>query len=259
VLDYTVRLESPTQFAWACLQLGDYPPPAPTRKGVARFGPDADCWLCGGPTHGVGWPWRLAITDTFTNHTLAKAPHSQTVCQPCAALASKQTWGPYVAAHPEKGLKTGHAVSWRNYSHVFAPGLHDCPTRAGWRHWLLNPPEPPFLFVISTSQKKHLIFRARVACSRDVYPLQFEEVALLVERAKFRECLAAFDRLFALGFSSDGIVTGRYHPAQLLKVGVATWREAERAIAPWRSRAPYYLELCAYITTRAQLEDGWRG
>lgn len=51
------------QFAWACCQAGDFPPPAPKRG--PRFGLDAQCCLCGGVTEGVGWPRKLGIADTL--------------------------------------------------------------------------------------------------------------------------------------------------------------------------------------------------
>jgi CRISPR type IV-associated protein Csf1 len=240
---------SPTQWAWATLDRGDYPPPEPKRG--PRYGPDPLCWLCGAPTHGVGWPRDLALPPTYTNHNSAKQPGSNTVCQPCVALGSKETWEAYVADHPEKGLKTGHAMSWRCYSHVFAEGLHECPTRARWREWLLEPPEPPFLFIVATSGQKHLIFRGKVGHSRDVYPVQFEEQSLFVERQTFARCLAAFEALYALGFSKDSILSGEYHHGQLLKVGLAAWRPLEAALAPWRRR-PGYLQLAHFVAQRPE-------
>lgn len=53
------------QFAWACADAGDYPPPEP-RKG-ARYGDDVVCALCGGETQGVGWPRKLGLPDTLTD------------------------------------------------------------------------------------------------------------------------------------------------------------------------------------------------
>lgn len=236
-------LQTATAFAWQCLSGGACLPPG-------AFGPDAVCWLCGGETGGIGWPLRDAIADTFTNHNLARRLDSRTICQACAALAHKDTWEDYVARHPDMGLKTGCTMSWRCYSHIFAAGLHACPFRQEWRRWLLEPPPPPFLFVMSTSGQKHLIFRGRVAHDRENFPLQVEDDSVLVERGTFAQCLAAFEALYASGFSKKSITTGRYHHGQLLKVGLAAWRPLEERMRPWRRLRPRYVDVCENI--------GWR-
>jgi len=96
-------------------------------------GSDARCWLCGGALREPGWRRQDAIQPTFTNHNLAQAPASQTVCQPCAYFASGDAWRAYAAAQPERGLKTGHATGWRSYSHLFSAAGHETPFRPRWR------------------------------------------------------------------------------------------------------------------------------
>lgn len=234
--------------AHAWLGAPAFPPPG-------AVGPDATCWLCGGPTGAVGWPVRDAIPETFTNHTLAGDRASATVCQPCAYFGAKASWEAYAAAHPALGLKTGHAMSWRCYSHAFSPAGHACPNRARWRALLLDPPAPPFLFVVAESGQKHLLFRARVAHDRDVFPVQLEDDGLVVDRARFAACLAALEVLYALGFSKASIATGRYHAGQLRAVGLAAWRPAEAAFAPWRRGAPQLVRLAAFCGQRPEKED----
>lgn len=252
-------MELPTHFAWGVVAdicgYGDgFQPPEP-KKGEL-YGPDELCWLCGGPTHGVGWPWKRAIKPTFTNHNNASCLTSQTICQPCVAMQSKETWEAYVAARPELGLKTGHALSWRSYSHAFSAAGHTCPMRTAWRDWVLDPPEPPFLFVIATSGQKHILFRATVANSRDSFPVQLEEETLWVNREDLAECVRAFERIYALGFSKDSILSGDYHPAQAMKVGVAELREADAAIRPWRERFEGYMRLAHFCAQRPEEDKG---
>lgn len=240
---------SATQFAWRALGDAAYPPPEP--KCGPRYGPDVACCLCGGPTGNVGWH-RTALPPTYTNWNLCAVPASQTICQPCVALAGSDTWFDYVAAHPDAGLKASQPLSWRTYSHCFTATGHECPPRARWRDLLLEPPNPPFLFVITESGQKHLIFRAAVAYDRDTYPVQVEEDRLIVSRREFAECLAAFERLYALGFSKDSIRDVRYHPGQLAKVGHAAWRAAEQAFAPWRTRRQGLVRLAHFCAQKPQ-------
>ncbi len=240
---------SATRWAWQVLGCPDYPPP----NGPAD---DPACWLCGGPTDGIGWPRHTAFSSTFTNWTLAKCPDSGAVCVPCAYLHTKPSWDAYVAAHPDAGLKTGKPMSWRSYSHLFAaPHFHTCPTRAGWRGWLLAPPAPPFLMAVAVSAQKHLLFRATVAHCRDYLPLLLEEDTVWLDRARFTACLADFEALYAAGFSKDSIITGDYHHTRLLKVGLRTWRALEEQWQPWR-RHRDYARLAHHVARREESSVG---
>lgn len=241
--------QSATQFAHAVLGAPNWQPPAPRRG--AQFARSAVCWLCGGSTHGQGWPLRAAITDKFTNHNASPCPSSDAVCQPCVYLSSGDAWSAYASEHPELGVKSMQPITWRSYSHVFSEsGGHEVPNRARWRELLVAPPAPPFVFALSESGQKHLLFRAVVSYTSAVYPMQCEEDRLLVSRADLTHCFEAFERLYALGFSKDQIADGRYHPAQTMKAGLAAWREAEARFAPWRRRAPHLVRLARFCAQR---------
>ena len=258
----SLDLQYPTQFAWACCEAGDFPPPEPTRKGVPRFGPDAVCWLCGGPTDGVGWPHKLGLADTFTDHNKAARLDSSTVCQACVATSASAGWRQYAEAHPERGLwvwfpeKEGtkpRSFNWLYTSHVFAQGYHETPDRKRWRAILLDPPDPPFLAVMAINGKKQILFRGRVSQSRAAFWVQADETRVLVRPGEFARCLAAFEELYNAGFSKDSIVSGQYHSGQMGKVGLARWRELEMAIRPWRDHYPGYLLLAHHCGQREDL------
>lgn len=248
--------ETGPRFVWRIVGEGrDYPPPEPIpKRGVTppRYGLDAECWLCGGETDGGGWPRDAAIPETFTNHNKAARPASSTVCQPCAALARKATWEDYVAAHPDMGLKTGHAMSWRFYSHAAWDDHHECPQSPRWRDLLLDPPPPPFVYVMSTSGQKHLLFRSLIAHDRDLYPLRVEEDLVLVDRLRFADCLCAFEALLALGHSRDEVASGRYNSTRVLRAGLRAHADAEWAMRPWRDLEPAYVAICARVARREE-------
>lgn len=224
------------RFAWE--SLGSPPWPGP-EEGIA--GP---CWLCGGGEPTGGWPRTAVISPSFTNHPLAAAPASDAVCQACAYMLSGASWKAYVDAGPDRGLKAVHPLSWKSYSHVFAAGLHECPTRQSWRAWLEAPPEPPFLFLLAESGQKHIIFRARVSHSRGDYWVQVEEDSVLVNRSALVDVIALFEGMLALGFTRDEIRTGNYSQGRLLKAR-SEWRALESAMGKWRQTAPDYLRIAA--------------
>lgn len=251
-----------SQFAWGCCAAGDYPPPLPKRG--PQYGPDPVCCLCGGETSGVGWHRKDGIAPTSTDMPSMACYASQTVCQACVATMQSSGWAQYVAAHPDRGLKAAfdqkegkaqRAWNWLYSHHLFvAPDQHECPDRARWRDILANPPQPPFLAILTTSGKKQLIFKSRVAHSRDLFPLQFEDESMLIAPGDFVEALTDFDRLYQLGFSKDSILTGDYHNKTLLDVGISRWREAEGQARAWRAMNPQLWAVCHYV---AQRPDGW--
>lgn len=256
-------MESPTQFAWSCANAGDFPPPMPTRKGAQRYGKDDVCWLCGGSTHGHGWPRRVALPDTFCDHNGASRLDSDTVCQACAATSSSEGWRQYAAAYPERNLwlwfpekegKKPRSFSWLYQSHIFRPGHHESPDRARWRQVLTDPPQPPFLAIMAINGKKQILFRGRISHGRDAFWVQADEQRILVRPGLFAECLHAFEDLYNHGFSKDSIVSGDYHTGQMAKVGLNKWRKLEEAIRPWREKEPTWMVLAHHCGQRDEKE-----
>lgn len=254
-----------SQFAWTCADAGDYPPPPPKKKGASQFGKDAACWLCGGPTGGVGWPKKLALAPTFCDHNSAARLDSGTVCQACVATSSTAGWIQYASKYPERELwthfpdkgngKAPRGFNWLYSSHVFWQGGHEAPSRVRWREILADPPEPPFLMIMAINGKKQILFRGRVSQSKESFWVQADEQRILVSPEKFAACIAAFEDLYNAGFSKDSIVSGEYHTGQLAKVGIRLWRELEAKIEPWRRQEPGLMLICHHCAQRTEEEQ----
>lgn len=239
----------PTRFAHHCLGDPPWPPPVPRRE--PRFGLDSSCWLCGGGTDGIGWHRKDVLSATFTNHALARASWSQTVCQACVCMIKGAAWRAYVEAHPERGLIAVHPLGWHSFSHLFSPSSTVCGLRRSEIGAIMTaPPAPPFLLSLSESGKKHHIFRGAVATSRARFPVQMEETTIWVTHADYLACAAAARALFDLGASREAIETGRYHPVTLRALGTSRWRSLEDGVRPWRVREPALLHLALFTFTR---------
>ena len=238
-------IETVTQFAARALGISDCPPPQPKRG--LQFGTSPVCWLCGGETGGAGWPQATAIAPTFTQHNTAKAGDSDAVCQSCASLTRAETYQEMVKS---RGLpiKIWTQAGWHSYSHlILEDGTYSAPTRTEARSIVMDPPSCAWLLCLNTTGKKHTIFRATVARGRDLFPVQMDETTVWCRAAELRQCMADFEALCALGFSKDSILSGDYHPAQMLKVGIARWRPAEDRIAVWRRDYPDLIALVHFV------------
>lgn len=238
-----------SQFAWSIVG-GDVDATLaepPERKRGERYGAAPDCWLCGGDTDGAGWPRDVWLRPTFTNHNEAQAPASDAVCQACVAMASKEVWESYVAAHPEQGLKTGHAMSWRFYSHAFTSSGHWCPRRPDWRRLLTDPPAPPFLFVLSQSGQKHLIFKARLAHDRGRYPLRWEDELLWVVPHELESAVVAVEAGMEAGLARSDMESLSPAPHRALKAGVRRTHALIEFARPHRDADPRLYALACYV------------
>lgn len=241
-----------TQWVWGeCLGMpANLPPEAKGKK--AQYGPDEECWLCGGDTGGVGWHFKEVIGTAFTDFNVARAPHSKTVCGSCAALMKKEAWVEACAVHghspyfPVKDDKKPFLANWMFSSHVFSADGWRRPDRKGSRDVLLNPPQPPFVITLAAVGKKHVIFRARLNQDASVFSVQLDDEEVVVKRRAFAELLELFERAYAMGFSKDSLLTGTYNQAAVLKVGVGRWREIEARMSGWRKTAPGMMKLAHF-------------
>jgi len=175
---------------------------------------DDTCWLCGGSTYYIGVPTKKAIKNTFTDHNLAKAPHSKAICKACAFCLSRR--------------------ELRNYSILATLNWLMHPDRASIKHWLLNPPEPPFVFCIAESGQKWLHIKAEVAYDKHLFPVQFEDMRINVDSRFLKELLYNIEMLYSNGFSKKEIETGSYNQKHIRDFELSNWREFEEKIKSQR-------------------------
>lgn len=257
-MDGLYLIQSAPQLAYRLINAPDWPPPLPSRGN--QYGTDERCWLCGGPTNGVGWPNRgkpAFDPASFTNVNAAAMPTSQTVCQACVYLGTNHGWRDFIArteGEPPASMRLG----WRNYSHVFSPGLpngHQLLGRSQLRDALLHPPAPPFVLCIALSGQKHTIFRAQIAHNDAWFPVQVEEETVLVERTQFASCVGAVEALLDAGFTRDEILTGQYQAHRILKATIARWSSLESEAERWRTSARAMFRLAVHVARRANDND----
>lgn len=241
-------MKSNTQIIWQdFLQMLPFLPSKPAEG--------RECWLCGGSME-HGWTIKSAMGPSFADHNIAARPDSESVCDACAALTSKEAWvlacekfghSPYF---PPKDGKPPFLMNWMFSSHVFFNNGWLSPSRAEMREILLNPPEPPFVITLAEVGKKHVIFRAPVNHDRDRFAVQFDEHTITVDRCLLAETLSEFEAAYELGLSKDSLVTGNYNQAACMKIGVQKWREIDAAMAQYRRHQPGLLKITSIVAKK---------
>lgn len=240
-----------TASQFVCATLG-IPPQPPSRAAPVT---SDTCWLCGGPLDEHAWPLPLAMKQTSVNPPDAVAPYSDGCCWQCMALTMNETWGAYVDHHPDvEHFKRGKLIGWRNSSHLIATGTHETPMKPAWRDLLLSPPDPPFVAVVAVSTQKQLIFRSTVAHSRDVFPIQFEDDRVLVDRFRLAECMETVEGLYAMGLSKASIETGAYQVQALMKVPRPVFLALEEEMKRWRAMQPDLVRVAVMIARKEEVD-----
>lgn len=214
------------------------------------------CRVCGGPgdAHGPAWKAERIVSDSFGPAESLGAPRSPAVCGACAFFAVGRTFQESVRARALP-VKLWVNVAWRSYSHIFSAAGHLVPRRQDWRAFLLSPPEPPFLAVMTTAGTKNLLYRATVAEDREVFPLLVEEATVWVDRAALARVLSDFEAALADGLSRDALLSGRHSTSTILKVGRDAWLRHETALAPHRTARLALLRLAHAVASRPVAES----
>ena len=185
-----------------------------------EFSPVSDetCYLCGGQTNRKGKSVAKAILPTFTDRDKAREPRSNAICAGCAWCLSFR--------------------ELRNYSIIATKDTLVHPTRPEIRHYLLSPPEPPFVFCIATSGQKWLHFRSDIAYSSNNFPVQFEETRVYVSVDSFRYLLGLIEKLYT-AFSKEEILTGCYNQNRIRQYGITSFQQIEEEISKYRGQRQF--------------------
>jgi CRISPR type IV-associated protein Csf1 len=119
----------------------------------------------------------FAPGDGFTDHPALNYPLSPVICGDCKAVWRKEFMQKY------------------SKSIISEEGVFPSAKMENQAHWLLNPPNPPFIFILSDQQQQHLIWRAPVNLSRDVYQIRFGGTVMTVRRDMLLKAFSAAKRL----------------------------------------------------------------
>lgn len=118
--------------------------------------------------------------------------------------------------------------------------------------YLFSPPDPPFVFCITSSYKKHLSFKAEVNFSSDIFSIRYDDNNILFSRKEMRGYYNILEELYEI-FSKTEIKIGNYSQARILKFGLERWRTLEYIIKEIRGALPF--ELLLYVLNRSKSNE----
>ncbi|QMI49807.1 type IV CRISPR-associated protein Csf1 (plasmid) [Burkholderia sp. MBR-1] len=135
--------------------------------------------MCG-YVHAAGDPVSpFAPDSSFTDYGALRAPGSRVMCGWCAA-----TWNLDFTQRYTKAV-------------ICSEGVFPAASNEHIAYWLTNPPAGRWLFLQSDQKRQHVVWRAPVNESREVFTVRFGELLLTVRRTHLVEGTVAAKRLAA--------------------------------------------------------------
>lgn len=193
------------------------------------------------------------LSETFTNYSMCRAPWSSVVCDRCRWVFKDKVW--YYNARQSKwsklfvrGLTCLYLGDQLVYPKIEGeregwPIATELASRGVLRHWLLNPPNPPFTIAIAESGQKYVLPWAQEAQDRHYFPVQFELDTVWIQPKEFATLLEAIAHLLT-AFTKTEIATGQPKSQSLLS-NLPLWLEHSPVIEQYRGSR--LLELALYL------------
>lgn len=170
---------------------------------------EGHCNICDERTIG-GIPIKKMFSSSYMDWSIHKCHESTHICKNCAFCV---------------GMNPVGRVALFRYPLVADKTLHLC-NRKQFRDYLLNRPEPPFVMILPTTQKKHLFAKSKVSYSKENFYCNVEEITIPVNKS-ITDVIMTIEALRGIGIKKSDIESGKL-PCGILKI--ATVSESEKIL-----------------------------
>lgn len=126
------------------------------------------------------------------------------------------------------------------YSYVVDPdGIHLYNVRE-LRDQLTTPQKPPFLFIITTSQKKHLFYRSVWNHDSAQFAVNLETETIYTTPERMRQLFDFVECMQTLGCSKERLKQGQISEKAFLSIGIAAIRFLNQELKSREIQIPLY-------------------
>ena len=133
--------------------------------GVCKVKCDGSCAFCGHAYLAGELVMPFAPISSFTDYGSMKSPGSKFLCGWCA--------GGWHVDFTQKALKTV----------MCADGVFPAASNADIAYWLTNPPKGHWIWVMGDQKRQHIVWRATVNTSQEIFQIRQGENNMTVRRA----------------------------------------------------------------------------
>lgn len=139
---------------------------------------DGHCGYCGTPIKAGEKVEPLEFRKSFIDHNMCADPMSPYACLYCVEIMDRSAFLQKLSS----GIFT-------------TSGMYPVSKKIHRAHFLNNPPAPPFTFAIQTGKSQHVVWKAPVNFSRDVFTVQVGDRSVIVRHALFMAAVSAVKNL----------------------------------------------------------------
>lgn len=157
---------------------------------------------------------KLVLPDSFTDYSAFLYPQGEHLCGWCATVMGKD------AGFTQRFLNTV----------ITTDGVFGAFSKGELAYWLLNPPVGEWLFLRGDQKVQHLVFRAPVNQSQQVYRLAFGDLRLTVRKRHLEVGLQAAKDLTAISNDMESAsVKRKSKPKFSTPFAVIDWKFATQS------------------------------
>jgi len=182
------------------------------------------CAVCGKEIS-EGVPTKKVVSSSFTDWNILVDMTASHICKAC-------TW-----CIKEPKMRRSQYIATEHELIYFK--------RDDIEKYLFNPPEPPFVFFITSSYKKHGSFRARMNDSQKLFYIQFEDRQILFSPNKYRNLFELMKKMYLVFNKTQEIGKGDYIQKRVFEYGLKQWQQDEAILKQYRGSQVFELLLYA--------------
>ena len=159
---------------------------------------EGKCNMCGEHVRG-GIPVKKFFSSKYMDWAIHKSCESTHICAACGFCA---------------GMNPSGRIALFRYPIVAEKTLHVC-NKKQFRGFLMSRPDPPFVMILPTSQKKHLFSKSMVSYLRDNFYCNVEEITVPANN-RITDIIMTIEALLGIGIRKTDIESGKL-PCGILK------------------------------------------
>lgn len=129
------------------------------------------CAMCGKPHTENDLVFPFEPEASFTDHNSLSDPTSSVICGSCV------------------GVWSGEFTQTYSKSVICEEGVFPSAKNNHIAYWLLNPPNPPFIMMLSDQKRQHLVWRTPVNYSNKVYQVRFGSKLLTIRLNRLKQAV----------------------------------------------------------------------
>ena len=190
---------------------------------------DSTCAFCGMRSQHC-FPIKDILSANFNDHKYMRHDTDH-VCDHCASCLDS---------------KTLNGKALRNYSVIATESGITSLARNSIHRYIIEPPAPPFVFMVTFTHKKHIFFHARVNYAKTRFQVATDRIDIEIDPIQFKERYNICSRLYDASFSKAEIASNRYRKwNKIEKFGAAQFSELNKQIDVYRGS--FYLDFLLHI------------